>query len=858
MRDTRDDGETVAGETSLGKDDTVQANDLDAAAATPRSIVRTGRTNALRTKLGRYRILSRIGRGGMGEVFEAEDPELGRKVAIKVLREDRAHAPALLKEAQALARLVHPNVITIHDVGTDEGHVFLVMQLVEGVSIDTWARTTKPSARTIVATFRQAGLGLAAAHAAGLVHCDIKPANILVDHEGIARVGDFGLARTAGADEQIAGTPAYMAPEQFTGAATAASDQFSFCASLWEVLAGQRLFAESTLDDAATAAARRTRAVMPRARRVPTRIARALERGLSTDPKDRFADMHALLEALAPPRWHAYAFIGAGAAAVAAAIVALSIARGAPRAAAPVAAMPPPAPTPPRLDAAHARNLTNGGKQQCAYAPTAVADGTVVYDRTVLDAVDLYSVPLAGGVPKQLTSAPTWEWRSSRGRRAGEVIHLTNDMRTNVISEIAALDLATGSDTRLFEVLAHDAAVAGDAVFYVPQSQTELRMRKGGKDKTIVGGGPHHFDQFAVSPHGDWLAIVGLEKQAFHLCLVEVESAKMTCLADEMPSSRPAFGVDGRNVYYASLAGIRRHDMTTGADVMILPGVSATGGITVTPDGAALIYSDCGPHSSIVDAAAPDRPIVNDFGARDPAFAADGSLAWTRLAGKTRVLVARKPNGEELQLTRQEFGDVTEPAFSPDGISVAFVGGKSQPGIHIAQMVPGRSVVTVTDSPRDSSVFWTDDYHLAFARTDDSAQSRVFVIRADGSDLKQVAAGQLRGVARGQLFVTGVDYGTWIDVTTGKHRSEPPHPAESVGAVIAPSGRWMAFEAGSVGQDIWRLRLDPPGKLEKIGSSPTGVTQTTFAVSDEGLVLTSQTTWNGDLTYVPAAPGTKL
>src|SRR5262249_10826938 len=146
---------------------------------------------------------------------------------------------ALRREAQALAKLVHPNVVSVHDVGVDDGQVFLVMQLVEGESLDHWLRSRRAGAKEIVAAFREAGKGLAAAHAAGLVHCDFKPSNVLVDKDGGIRVTDFGLARM-GAEEQasIAGTPAYMPPEQFTGVATAASDQYSFCVALYEVLAG--------------------------------------------------------------------------------------------------------------------------------------------------------------------------------------------------------------------------------------------------------------------------------------------------------------------------------------------------------------------------------------------------------------------------------------------------------------------------------------------------------------------------------------------------------------------------------------------------------------------------------------------
>src|SRR6188508_3209016 len=137
-----------------------------------------------------------LGKGGVGAVYEADDPELGRKVAIKVLREDReGDKEDIRREAQALAKLVHPNVVTVHDVGVAGDDVYLVMQLVSAQTIDGYLKARHPSKDRIVELFRQAGEGLAAAHAAGVVHCDFKPGNVLVDDHGHVRVSDFGLAK---------------------------------------------------------------------------------------------------------------------------------------------------------------------------------------------------------------------------------------------------------------------------------------------------------------------------------------------------------------------------------------------------------------------------------------------------------------------------------------------------------------------------------------------------------------------------------------------------------------------------------------------------------------------------------------
>ena len=208
----------------------------------------------------RYVILTAIGQGGMGVVFAAYDPELDRKVALKLLlpaAQTDEHADArtrLLREAQALAQLSHPAVVAVHDVGTVGDQVWLAMEFIDGVTLARWIKQTRPW-RAVLEVFRRAGEGLAAAHAVGLVHRDFKPENVMVGADGRVRVMDFGLARADGpslslpprsdlrvsssalrAEVTVAGavlgTPAYMAPEQWLGGATdARTDQFAFCGS---------------------------------------------------------------------------------------------------------------------------------------------------------------------------------------------------------------------------------------------------------------------------------------------------------------------------------------------------------------------------------------------------------------------------------------------------------------------------------------------------------------------------------------------------------------------------------------------------------------------------------------------------
>ncbi|HSN29299.1 MAG TPA: serine/threonine-protein kinase, partial [Kofleriaceae bacterium] len=273
-------------------------------------------------RLGRYRLERPLGLGGMGVVHCAFDPDLERRVALKVLRKvDRSDEARLrlLREARALAKITHPNVVNVHEVGTADGRDYVAMELIDGDSLDAWLKSKPRTTSEIIAAFIAAGQGLAAAHEAGLVHRDFKPHNVLRDRHGRIVVTDFGLARgVEKADEDIAlratlppeasadeltktgsllGTPAYMAPEQWDhGPVGPAADQFGFCVALWEALAGERPFKGDTFEDLKKEIQRGPGDLD--VSKLPRRLRRPLRRGLDPDPAKRYPSMDALLAAL--------------------------------------------------------------------------------------------------------------------------------------------------------------------------------------------------------------------------------------------------------------------------------------------------------------------------------------------------------------------------------------------------------------------------------------------------------------------------------------------------------------------------------------------------------------------------------
>src|SRR4051812_18473550 len=318
---------------AVASDPTANGDEMGRAVTAPVSTATPAApADTIGATVGRYRLERELGAGGMGVVHAAFDPDLQRRVALKVLRTAASSAEAkdrLLREARAMARLNHPNVVTVHEVGTAAGRDYVAMELISGETLADWLRSERRRPADIVAAFVAAGRGLAAAHAAGIVHRDFKPHNVLRSRHGRIVVTDFGLAREAEADlpgsidstlpisariisfanatpgslsgitqtGSLLGTPAYMAPEQWVGGlVTPATDQYAYCVALWEALAGERPYRGPTLEDLRAQAALGPSALD--ASKIPRRLRAVLRRGLSPDPGQRWPYMDALLARL--------------------------------------------------------------------------------------------------------------------------------------------------------------------------------------------------------------------------------------------------------------------------------------------------------------------------------------------------------------------------------------------------------------------------------------------------------------------------------------------------------------------------------------------------------------------------------
>ncbi|HMG55451.1 MAG TPA: protein kinase, partial [Kofleriaceae bacterium] len=420
-------------------------------------------------QLGKYRLERVLGAGGMGMVWEARDLDLDRAVALKVLRTaldgDEIARSRLVREARAMARLHHPNVMTVFDAASIDGRDLIAMELIDGETMATWMARPQPRA-AVVAVIVAAGRGLAVAHAAGMIHRDFKPHNVMIDRRGRVVVGDFGLARAiaspaaalgSGQDRRppgaldsaltapgaLLGTPPYMAPEQLgDDAADERADQFAFCVTAWEALARVRPFVGMT---AAEICAAHSRDELCAAERVPRRLRRILARGLAHQPSARWPSIDALLDAMLRA-WHRprRIAIALGAAAVSAVIAAGAVALHR-------------APWQPQIIDLPAYEDNGDGP---ALSPEGLQIA-YVSDRERTGTFRAYVAALPAGEPRAITPAGV-SFQSPRWTRDGSALLLVQFDRTSYRYRVVRQPLAGGPFTDLGT--GHQADDCGDAI----------------------------------------------------------------------------------------------------------------------------------------------------------------------------------------------------------------------------------------------------------------------------------------------------------------------------------------------------------------------------------------------------------
>src|SRR5712692_389758 len=735
-------------------------------------------------RIGRFEILETIGAGGMGVVYAAHDPHLGRRVALKLLRPGTAPASPgdprarILREARAMARLAHPQVVAIYDVGLHEDQVFVVMEMVEGGTLREWLARERRSWREVLGVLLEAGRGLAAAHAAGLVHRDFKPDNVLVGRDGRARVTDFGLARLGEGEEGltpapraatetapakltasglVAGSPAYMSPEAAHGdAVDERSDVFSFCVTAWEALYGDLPFAGETLQELSLAAERGEVRPPPARSRAPKALREVLLRGLKARREDRFATMQELLTALqkAARRGRAKLF-GMAVGLLAAGPLSAGLFWVSMRPRAPTAVEPP-----------RFHRMTDSGRD---HSPAASLDGrTLVFTSERDGQPRIWLKHLAGGRELALTSGP--------------------DERARLSPDASMVMFVRDEGAR-------------SALYSVPVSG-------GAPRKTVDDASDGDF-----SPDGRQVVFIRLDPETGAATTIEIASADGSNARDIFRLRAGAGSLDSpRWSPDGSTIAARQAAASTGIpDSILLVQADGAGSRSITPPGppgriSALAFSESG--SALVYAQSesltstraqvssrmvrlnvatlqadtlfwvPERvQAVTLAGAGHLVFDAHSTLENLRESPLDAARESRPaaPEGEARWLTRGRSND-RQPVYSPDGEWVAFSSDRSR-------NLDLWKVSTKTGGLQQLTDDAADDWDPAFTRdgkkllwsSNRSGAFEIWIADADGSGARQ-------------LSHDGVD-------------AENP--------TATPDGQWIVYGSANPAQPgIWKIRAD--------------------------------------------------
>ncbi|HEY0994251.1 MAG TPA: protein kinase [Kofleriaceae bacterium] len=705
-------------------------------------------------RFGRYRVLDWIGAGGMGVVYSAYDSDLNRKVALKVLRNDGTDQlpirDLLLAEAQAMAQLAHPNVVTVFDVGSVDDRVFLAMELIEGQTLAGWLRARRRKPSETLAMFVAAGHGLAAAHAAGLIHRDFKPDNVLVGNDGRVCVTDFGLARPApprtdsaarapsdlaaarGPQTGVAGTLAYMAPEQYLGSSVdARADQFSFAVGLYEALYGERPYASPPGSGDPPAV------TTPPLRGVSVALRQVLLRALRRDPDERYPSITELLAALTPPprRARNLAVAAIAGAAIAIAVAAVATALRAPDAPGAV------------VRAVYGLTFQPGCAEQPSFAPDA---RTLVYDLEAPDGdTQLYALDLGSGSTRPLTSPPginRYAAVSPDGRR---VAYVHDEDRRR---ELRVLPLSGDSAPRTIALLPRGGAATWLSASVIAAADAQGNLT--GRDIDDAAAQPQVIrlprDRRvgAMSAFRDGGLAIDWVESDDRLGVGVLAHGGLRVLAEHMALGGDIAAAPSRQaVYFTTRHGavddLVRAPRAGGELQTVRGGVAPSGGFAISADGGQLAFSTCKHRSRLMRIEDDGRPVPvvpvmegGDWFEEDPLTVDDRHLLFaSNRTGILRMFMLDAGSGGV-----HKVGPVS--GGSPGGVSqdhrwFAYAAG-TPAGIWLASIDGTTPPRRLTDGASDvRPVFSHDDRHVIFERgTGDGIG--LWIVPASGGAARQL------------------------------------------------------------------------------------------------------------------------
>ncbi len=765
------------------------------------------------TKLGPYEVLSRLGAGGMGEVYRARDPKLNRELAIKVLpialSNDRDFLARFQAEARAASALNHPNIITIHDLGEVDGHSYILMELVDGKTV---RELMEPGALPLKKTLQlaaQAAEGLAAAHARGIVHRDLKPENLMVTKDGVLKILDFGLAKTASfggsAEDQtvsagitgtepgtVLGTVGYMSPEQASGQQVDfRGDQFSLGTILYEMITGKRAWRRKTPAESLVAIIREEPPPMAAAAPdTPTALRWIVERCLAKDPEDRYAatkdlarDLRALSEHFSDltsgssvgVRAPAAARTRLGPPALALAAAALLIGAGA-------AWFLRPKPAPWSPPSPH--YLTYSGRDS---DPAVSPDGKVLaFTSERSGRKRIWLKQLSDGSEAVLTSGPD---RAPRFSPDGSTVFFTRrEADFDAVYRIAAV----GGEPRKVVDNASDADVSPDG-----KQIAFLRPRKNGKDSgglllvvPIAGGAERELASFELlvaapprwSPDGRFITLPhsltgALGGVPWQISIVPLAGGPARALSPAGATGLVSTAIwtgDGRGIiymqsdpgYFSTSGRIVLQDVSSGAPRMLLRALNL--GFTL---------DSVGPNSLVYQANSIRANLREQTFTTSPDFATRADTRW---------------------LTRG-YGVDRQPFYSPDGQRVVFTSNRDG-NMDIWELTPATGAVRrLTDDPADDwDPFLTKDGKHLLWSSNRTGNYEIWIANPDGTSPRQLSHDK-----------------------EAAQRAGAPSPGDAENPTVTPDGQLVVYGAyGAATAGIWVMRID--------GSEPRQITAGTF------------------------------